>query len=109
MAIAHLTIRLVQQHAAMWKCEALALSSGSQQDRSSTCCLAKTNRRNVILNELHRVVNREQSRDVATRTVDVDVDVFIGVFTLEVNQLCADQVGDGVVDRRANEKNVLFE
>ena len=71
--------------------------------------MTKTNRGNVVLDELHRVVNSEQCRDVATRTVDVDVDVLIGVFALKVNQLCAHQVRDGVVDGCANEKNVFLE
>ena len=41
--------------------------------------------------------------------VDVDVDVLVRVLGLEVQQLGADQVGDRVVDRRAQEDDVLLE
>src|SRR5205823_6013642 len=44
-----------------------------------------------------------------TWTVDVDVDVAIRVVGLEMDHLCARQVGDGVVDRRADEDDVLLE
>ena len=39
------------------------------------------------------------SRWNGARRVDVERDVLVGVVALEVEQLCHDQVGDGVVDR----------
>jgi hypothetical protein len=51
----------------------------------------------------------EQRGDVATGAVDVDVDVLVRVLGLQVDELRADQVGDGVVDRRAQEDDVLLE
>src|SRR5205807_5540798 len=45
----------------------------------------------------------------AARAVDVDRDVLVGVLGLEVQQLGDDQVGDGVVDRRAEKHDPLVE
>jgi hypothetical protein len=87
----------------------LALGAGRQQNRRSAGRLTQADGRDVVLDELHRVVDREEGRDVAAGTVDVDVDVLVGVFTLEVDQLSADQIGDGVVDRGSDEKDVLLE
>ena len=39
--------------------------------------------------------------------VDVEVDVLVGLLGLEEQQLGADQVGDGVVDRGAEEDDAL--
>jgi hypothetical protein len=63
----------------------------------------------VGLDVLHRVVDGEQRVDVAAGAVDVDVDVLVGVLRLEVQQLGAHQVGDRVVDRGAQEDDVLLE
>ena len=43
---------------------------------------------------LHRVVDREERRDVAAGRVDVDVDVLLLVLGLEEQHLGADQVRD---------------
>src|SRR5262249_13010153 len=61
------------------------------------------------LDVLHRVVDGEQTRDLATRRVDVDRDVLVGVFALEVEQLRHHQVGDSVVDRGAEEDDAFLE
>ncbi len=62
-----------------------------------------------LLDELHGVVDREQRGDVATRAVDVEADVLVGVLVLEVEHLGAHGVGHVVVDRRAQEDDVLLE
>ena len=41
--------------------------------------------------------------------VDVDLDSLVGVLGLEEQQLRADEVGDGVIDGRAQEDDVLAE
>ena len=87
----------------------LALGAGRQQHRRRRRRLAEADRGDVVADELHRVVDGEQRRDVATGAVDVDVDVLVGVLGLEVDQLGADQAGDLVVDRRLQEDDVLLE
>ena len=71
--------------------------------------LADADRRHVGLDELHRVVDREQPGDLAAGRVDVDRDVLVGVFALEVEQLRDDDVGDHVVDRRAEEDDAVLQ
>ena len=63
----------------------------------------------VGLDELHRVVDREQAGDLATRRVDVQRDVLVRVLALEVEQLRHDQVGDVLVDRGAEQDDALLE
>src|SRR5690606_6690890 len=58
------------------------------------------------LDVLHRVVDREQRRDVATGAGVVGVDVLVVDLRLEVQQLGADPVGDGVVDGLPQEDDV---
>ena len=104
-----LAVRLVEQDPGVRQREALALGAGGQQHGGGRRGLAEADRGDVGLDVLHRVVDREQRRDVAAGAVDVDVDVLVGVLRLEVQQLGADQVGDRVVDRRAQEDDVLLE
>jgi hypothetical protein len=54
-------------------------------------------------------VDREQSRHVASRRVDVQGDVLVGRFRLEVKQLGDHQVGDMIVDRRPEEHDPVGE
>ena len=89
--------------------QALARRARGQQHRGGRGGLPEADGGDVGLDELHRVVDGEQRRDVAAGAVDVDVDVLVGVLGLEVQQLGADQVGDRVVDRRAEEDDVLLE
>ena len=48
----------------------------------------------VVVDELHRVVDRHAGVDRAARRVDVEVDVALGVLGGEQQQLRADPVGD---------------
>ena len=59
------------------------------------------------LHERHRVVDGEQADHVAAGRVDVEVDRLVGVLGLEEQQLGDDQVGDLVVDRRAQEHDAF--
>ena len=49
----------------------------------------------------------EQAVHVAAGAVDVDRHIGVGVLRLEVQQLGDDQVGDVVVDRRAEEHDAI--
>ena len=100
---------LVQQDPGVRQGEALALGAGGQQHRGGRGGLAEAEGRDVGLDELHRVVDREERGDVAAGRVDVEVDVLVGVLGLQEEHLGADQVGDGVVDRRAQEDDPLLQ
>ena len=101
--------RLVEQHPGVREGQALARRARRQQHGRGRGRLPEADRGDVGLDVLHGVVDREQRRDVAAGRVDVDVDVLVGVLRLEVQQLGAHQVGDRVVDRRAQEDDVVLE
>ena len=98
---------LVQQDAGVRQREALALGPGRQQHRGGRGGLAEAEGGDVGLDELERVVDGEQRRDLAAGRVDVEVDVLVRLLGLEEEHLGADQVGHGVVDRRAEEDDAL--
>lgn len=93
----------------MWQRKSLAFRAGRKQHCRRRRRLTKTDGRDVVLDELHRVINGEQRRDVTAGAVDVNVDVLVWVFAFKVNQLCANQVGDRVVDWSTENDYVLFE
>ena len=110
LAVADLAVGLVEQDPAVRQGEALALGAGGEQHRGRRRRLAEADRGDVVLDELHRVVDREQRRDVAAGAVDVDVDVLVGVLATRGGCNWAQiEVGDRVVDRRAQEDDVLLE
>jgi hypothetical protein len=61
------------------------------------------------LDELHRVVDRQPGVDPAAGGVDVDRDVLVGILGLEMQELGDDQVGDLLVDGRAQEDDPLVQ
>jgi hypothetical protein len=107
LSVADLAPRLVQQHTSMREGEALAFRAGGEQYGGRRRSLAEAYRGDVVLDELHRVVDREQRGDIATGAVDVDVDVLVRVLALQVDELSADDVGNGIVDGRWDEDDVL--
>src|SRR5262245_147816 len=103
------TVGLVDQDARVRERVALAVRARRQQHRRRRRGLADADRLHVRLDVLHRVVDREQRRDLAPGRVDVHGDVLVGVFALEMQQLGDHQVRDRVVDRRAEEDDALLE
>src|SRR5437764_2433508 len=102
-------VGLVDEHPRVRQREALAARAGRQQHRRRRRGLAHHDGRDVAPDELHRVVDGEQRRDVAARRVDVEVDVLVGILRLEVQELRHDQVGHLVLDRRPQEDDALLE
>jgi hypothetical protein len=62
-----------------------------------------------LLDELHRVVDREPGGNGATRTVDVQHDVLVGIFRLQEQHLRDGEVGDLIVYRRADEDDAVLQ
>ena len=88
---------------------ALALGATGEDHSGGRGGHAHADRAHVRSDVLHRVVDGEQRRDRATRRVDVEEYVFIRVVRLEMQQLGHDQVGDRVIDRRAQEDDAVLE
>src|SRR6202042_2493116 len=82
---------------------------GHQQESAHAGCLPDAERHNVVLDVLHRVVDREACRNGAARRVDVELDVLLRIFTAEEQHLRNDDIGDVVVDRRSQEDDVVPE
>ena len=59
--------------------------------------------------ELHRVVNGHARRDRSARRVDVQRNIFLGIFRFQKQQLGGDQVRDVVVNRRPDENDIVLE
>ena len=66
-------------------------------------------RLHVGLDELHRVVNRQPCRDRSAGAVDVEQDVLVRIFRFQKQHLRDDEIGDRVVDRRADEDDAVLE
>ena len=87
----HVAVRLVEQNTAVREARRCFGAGGEQHAAADAACP----RQIVAMScgRTHRVVDREERRDVASRTVDVDVDVLVGVLRLEVDQLRAQEAG----------------
>ena len=55
-----------------------------------------------------QVHDRQTIIENAAGRIDVDVDVLLGIFGFEKQQLRDDDIGDSVIDRRANKNNPVF-
>src|SRR5204863_951431 len=66
-------------------------------------------RRYLVLHVLQRVVDSKEGGDVTARAVDVEADVLVRALGFQEEDLGADDVGDVVVDGRAEEDDVLPE
>src|SRR6266853_151514 len=100
--------RLVNQDARIGQRKSLLGSAPGQQHGRDGSGLADAGGHHVRLHELHGVVNRESRGDRAPRRVDVQLNVSLRVFGLQKEHLRRGQIGDVVVNRRANKNNVLF-
>src|SRR6185312_13928613 len=100
---------LVDQDLGVRERHPLALRAARQQQRAHRHRDADADRLHVGLDELHRVVDRQPRVHRATRGVDVERDVLVGILGLQVQQLRDDQVRDLVIDGRAEKDDPLIE
>ena len=66
-------------------------------------------RHDVVLDVLHGVVDREACRDGSPRRIDIQLNILLRVLARKKEKLRDDEVGDVVVDRCAEEDNVVAE
>src|SRR6267154_4020947 len=83
--------------------------AAGQQHRRNGGRLSDTGRHHVGLHELHGVVNRESRRDRSAWRVNVQLNVFFGIFRLQKEHLRRRKIGDMVIDRRPDKNNVFFQ
>ena len=70
---------------------------------------ADADRRDVILDMLHRVHDGQSRRDRPAGRIDVERDLLLGIFGLQEEELGDDQVGEVVVDRAAQKDDVVLQ
>ena len=100
---------LVNHHAAVGQGEAFAFGAGGKQERAHAGGLAEAQGGYVGLDEVHGVVDRHAGRNRAAGAVDVEENIFIGVFAFQKQQLRHHQIGSLVVYRTHQEDNPLFQ
>ena len=83
--------------------------AAGQQNRGDRSRLADAGGDHVGLDELHGVVNRHARGDRAARRIDVQLNVSFRIFGLQKQQLRGDQIGDVIVNRRADKNDVVFQ
>src|SRR5215472_16871357 len=101
--------RLVNQDARVRQGKALLRSAPGQQHCGNRGRLPDAGCHHVRLHKLHCVIYRESRGDRATRRIDIQLNVFLRVFRLQEQHLRGRQVGDVIVDWRADKNDVLFQ
>jgi hypothetical protein len=101
--------RLMHEDSRVGQRKAFALGSGAQQHLRHRGSQANADGADVGAHVLHRVVDRQPSRDTASRGVDVEVDVPMRVLALQKEQLGNGQAGDVVVNGGSQEDDALLE
>ena len=71
----------------------LACGPRAQQELAHRCSQAHRDGRDIVRNQLHRVVNDHASRDRTAGRVDVERDVLIGILRREHLELLGDAIG----------------
>ena len=99
----------VQVDRGVGQCVALALLAGCKQHGAHAGGDAHGVGVHRRRDHLHGVVDGQAGVDAAARAVDIHVDGLIGIFAVQVEQLGHNQVGDLIVDGRAQEDDALLE
>ena len=100
---------LVDQDAGIGEGVAFAFRASGEQDSAHRSRLTDAEGRYGGFDVLHTIVDGESCGDGATGGIDIQVDIFIGIFGFEKEHLSDDQVGHIVIDRRAEEDDAVFE
>src|SRR5262245_49498269 len=100
--------RLVDKNARIWQCKPLTGGSCGEKQCSHRCALTDADRGNIGTDELHRVVYSHTCGYRPARAVDIQRDVAVGVLSLEKKKLSHNQIRYCVVDRCADEDDVVF-
>ena len=91
------------------QCEPFTLCAGAQQHRAHAGRLPDAIRVYVAGHVLHRVVNCQSRRHAAAGRVDVEMHVLLRIGHLEKQKLRDDDVGNAVVNGRAEKDDAVNE
>ena len=101
--------RLVDHHHRVRQAEALALRTVREQHRSHRGGHAHADGGHIGLDEVHRVENRKTGVDLASRRVDVERDILLGILALQMQQLRDNQVRGHRVDLLAQKDDAVVQ
>src|SRR5690625_6142858 len=101
--------RLVEHDSTIRQRRTPARGAGRQQYRAHRRGESHTDRRNRRLDVLHGVIDRESAVDDTAGRVDVDINVSLGILAGQEEELRNGKVGNLVVDRRADDNDVLLQ
>src|SRR5437879_3080197 len=100
---------LVNKDARVGQCKALFGCAAGEQYGCDGGSLSYAGGDHVWLHKLHGVIDCKSGRNGAAGRIDIELDVALGIFGLEKEHLCGGEVSHVIVDRRADEDDVLFE
>ena len=100
---------LMDQDSRMGKRIPFTLLSRSQKQRRHAGGLPEADGRDLRLDVLHGVVDRQSGRDDSSGRVDVEVDVLVRIFRFQKEELRNNQVGHVVIDGRPQKDDPVFQ
>ena len=100
---------LVDHNAGVGQRKTFPRSAGGEQNGSHTGTLTETYGFDITGDRLDRVIDGKTGSDRTSGRVDVKIDVLSGRFRLQKKQLGDNEIGDIVIDRRAEQDDAVFE
>ena len=89
--------------------DALSLGTAGQQERTHAGGHADADGGHVALNVLHGVINGHTGGHAAAGAVDIHLNILVGVLRLEIEKLCHDEAGCGIIHLFAQEYDTVVE
>ena len=103
------TERLMDHDLRVWESISLSFGSSCEDDRPHRGRHTDTDRDDIRLDELHRIIDRKTCGHMSSWRVDIESDIFLRICLLEVEELSDDSIRDGTIDRISEENNPIFE
>src|SRR5438445_7429141 len=101
--------RLMNKDARIGQSKALFGCAAGEQYGGDGGSLPDASGDHVWFHKLHGVVDCKSGSNGAAGGIDIELDVALRIFGLEKEHLCSGEIGYVIVDRSANEDDVLFE
>ena len=100
--------RLVNHDTRMRQRRALAFGAASKKNCSHARSLPDTNRNDIGTHILHGIVDRHTSRHRSSRTIDVEINIFLRIFTFKKKKLRDDKISHNVIYFSAKKNDALL-
>ena len=101
--------RLMNQNFRVGQCKTLSLGAACQQEGTHGSCHAHADGGNIALDILHGIVDGHAGADRAAGAVDIQADVLIRVLPFQIQQLCHNKAGGGIVDILAQNDDAIVQ